>query len=377
LAEDRDGTLWIGTRDGLVGYRDHHFWRIRTRLPPNQGVVWRLAAHPVRGVWIQADSDVMLCQNGNLSSIWRGTSAASLSIKALQADRNGVLHILLTDRWLTILPNAGVNQAECLAQPNSGPWATGLPSASPGVLWAGSDNGLERIESIEPASRVWVEDFAERLVNHLYEDRSTNLWVNVRPGGLYHCEGSTWTIVDLGGSFTPPSLVCMEGDLEGNLWVGTDDGLIQVQRKTVHTFTHHDGLADNEVWSVCEGEKGTIWLATRRGVNRIDNDTIVPTGRLEAHPEFGVRCVLALGNDQIWIGKSRLGLWKLGAEPVNVPLPNVPLSLTVIALYADRSKQLWVGGPFGVVAIKEDKPVVQYPSSAGQSSMDVKCILED
>src|SRR5207247_3635356 len=70
---------------------------------------------------------------------------------------------------------------------------------------------------------------------------------------------------------------------EGNLWLGTEQGLVQLQRRRIRAYTKRDGLADDHVWSVCEGNEGTIWAGTDRGLSRIQNGHVVPLGRSEEH----------------------------------------------------------------------------------------------
>jgi ligand-binding sensor domain-containing protein/signal transduction histidine kinase len=57
-------------------------------------------------------------------------------------------------------------------------------------------------------------------------------------------------------------------DLNGNVWVGTTDGLYRYNRakNELSHFTVKDGLASNVVCGLAADEKGNIWISTYRGM---------------------------------------------------------------------------------------------------------------
>jgi len=70
LAEDSDGTLWMGTREGLVSYRGHHFQIFSTAEALLDGKVWQLASARGGGLWLQAGSFVARFAAGQFSRGW-------------------------------------------------------------------------------------------------------------------------------------------------------------------------------------------------------------------------------------------------------------------------------------------------------------------
>src|SRR5206468_6187611 len=62
---------------------------------------------------------------------------------------------------------------------------------------------------------------------------------------------------------------CMFEDAEGQVWLGTAQGLYQLRRTFIRTLTVKQGLPHDECWSVCEAPDGAIWVETKGGAARI------------------------------------------------------------------------------------------------------------
>ena len=359
-----------------MSYRDHQFRRFTKAdgLPDQK--VWRLAADHSGGVWLQAGDSITRLAGGKFSRIWEMAFSSANAIQALQVGADGLLNIVKGKTWLTLSPSADQLKTNYVMESGSDECLTGLPGKSPGNDWAGTTKGLRRWK---PGGweAVGAEDFGRRSVDFIYEDRSTNLWVNTKPGQLFRQNRARWVAVELGDHGVPASTICMEEDREGNLWLGTDHGLVQLQKRRVRAYTSRDGLTDDNAWSVCEGTDETIWVGANQGLSRIQNNRVVPLDPGDVYLDHPDRCVWPARNGGVLIAKSRLGVLefkdKLTQRIAASALPNP----NVFALYADRSAQLWIGTGNGVAAIKDGQAPAAYTNWAGRSRYDVRCIFED
>lgn len=64
-------------------------------------------------------------------------------------------------------------------------------------------------------------------------------------------------------------------DYQGNIWVGTTDGLYCYYKSTGETkhFTTANGLPNNVICGICEDEKHRIWISSYLGISRYDRNT--------------------------------------------------------------------------------------------------------
>ncbi len=361
LAEDAEQTLWVGTADGLVSYRDRRFhrWTTADGLPDSR--IWRLASCRAGGIWLQAGGFVARLAGGKFSRAW-AVETPDNHIRSLHEGADGSLNIVLEHAWLALSPKAQELRTNH-AVPSSAPsWRAGLPATEPGTLWVGTWYGLHRLEQgvLQP---IGASELGRREVDLIYQDQATNVWVNARPGGLYLWDHKSWRAIDLGEGLNSTPVFCLHEDREGNLWAGTDLGLLQIRRRLVRAYSIRDGLANDNVWSVCEGADGAIWAATDRGLNCIRDGQVVPLGAVEPQPTYRDRCLWPNRSGGVWIAKQDSGLWEFQDGAFRQRASEPALS----ALFGDRSGRLWVGTDRGVGAL-EGAAAAPYAGSADRDA---------
>jgi len=380
LAEDAAGTLWIGTADGLVSYREHRFRRLTMAEGLPDRKVWHLAASRNGGLWLHAGGYAALLDSGRILRSWLLQPTVRQSVLSMSEEVDGSLSILRGDAWLTLSPRADGLRTNLIAAPPFDFWLSGLPASPPGTFVAGTvggvGTGLHRWEKGN-----WTAVGNGRLspasVDFIFEDRSTNLWVNARPGQLHRWDGQQWTQMDLGEHFAPAATVCMEEDREGILWLGTERGLVQLQARRVRTYTTRDGLAGEDVWSVCEEEGGAIWVGGQSGLSRIEDGRVVPLKEVEpaAWAQDTDRCLWPRQGGGVWIAKS-LGIMEYRDE-FTLSMAASALPSQVFALLEDRAGRLWIGTEMGAGRIEGGRVIAAYAYPADRVPRKVMCILED
>ncbi len=53
---------------------------------------------------------------------------------------------------------------------------------------------------------------------------------------------------------------------DGDMWVGTPDGLNRIHGSEIDAFTSADGLPDDFIRSLLVDSDGSLWIGTRRGL---------------------------------------------------------------------------------------------------------------
>jgi ligand-binding sensor domain-containing protein/signal transduction histidine kinase len=371
LVQDTDGTLWIGTGNGLVSYRNHRFrkWTTADGLPRCD--VWDLARFRSGGVWVHAGDSVVRFRNGRFSRACKpGPRGRILSMRERG---DGGLDVVTDCGWFTVSPDA-LEVRTNLVVPPAQSWLSAF-RAKKGGFWVGTSQGVcyatkvngQAAETNEPGGHP---------VPFIYQDRSGTVWAGIERAGLYRRVHGKWQLLDLGPGFRGVSPICMTDDIEGNLWIGTDNGLVRLVPKRVRAFTAEDGLADDSALSVCEGTDGAIWVGTEHGLSRIRDERVMSFHASEPYPDYRDCCVWPNRTGGVWFGKSGQGIYEVENGKFYRRAEGHGLLAPFGMLYGDREGRLWLGRAGKALAFRED-PFGVDKGTANLPVRDVGAALED
>ncbi|HST45043.1 MAG TPA: two-component regulator propeller domain-containing protein, partial [Luteimonas sp.] len=331
LAEDRQGYLWIATRDGLARYDGVGFriWRIEDGLRRN--FVWSVHVDAQDRVWV-------------------GTQGAGLAMLDVQR-RRFVYH----DRARH--PQMGSDDV----------WS--IASTPDGDVWFGTaDGGLHRLS---PAGRLQrympVEGDPRSLpspsVVQLVADPRGSLWVGTK-GGVARWTGRDFERLPR-ESLPSPLVDGLVLDRGGDLWIGMQ-GAGAVRRV--------DGRIQPMPWSdpvqgqpalhmLVQDARGARWLDTRNGLawsrgGRVHDVPLYSnTSRGVVRPSWSSAYEDREGG--LWFGSSDAGLWHLPANWRNFTVlqrrvddPASPANAYVHGVApaaADGGRGLWLVGNGGTL----------------------------
>jgi len=375
LAEDSEGTLWIATAKGLVVYREGHFESAYLDENFRNSHVDLLQSGRAGGIWMVAGMRVAHLERGRVSRLWTSGKEAQ-PIVSISEGADGWLNLFMQCAWLALSPSGdGVRTNS--AQESRGPaWKVGLPAREPRQAWVGTTQGLRHWDG-KDWRQVGTEHFGSSQVDLVFEDHSGNLWVNGH-GELFGLwDGAHWRPIDFGEGFEKGTASCVEEDKEGSIWVGAMEGLVQLRRPLVQTYTTRNGLAHNRAWSVCEATEGTIWVGTQGGLSRIP-----PGGMIQPLPPGAVsnycdRCVWPNDKGGVWTARNNLGLFEFQTARLAEVVPGSALPGPITALWKNRSNVLFVCTAGGVLGFRSDQPVPWRDPLLRYPVAEVRAILAD
>ena len=194
-----------------------------------------------------------------------------------------------------------------------------------GALWIGTNAGLVR----------WVNGKVERFpvtdplvtasILALMEDREGNLWVGTETGGLDILRDQRFRTLDMRDGLPSDRITTVVEDAAGTLWAGTQsDGVIGLRRdentsgwRVARTLTVENGIVSNVVLSLAAAPNGDLWVGTPDGLNRIHGNHVDVFTSADGLPDDFIRSLLirrrwvTLGRHAAWIdalghGKRRL-----------------------------------------------------------------------
>ena len=245
IYEDSQKTLWIGTPAAL------------NRIDRGGGghyTYYHLTAGPAAG------ADVVAIREDRSGDLWVGTYG------------HGLLHF---DRRTGQFNAYRHNPADPYSL--SSDIVFHLLVDHNGTLWAATSGGLSRFDAATERFTTYKPDQQGNNLFYLQavEDQEGILWLGSEFAGLQRFDPATgkFTVYlhDMSRSdgLSDNRVNSVYFDHSGAIWVGTQNGLDKLDRKTgtFTVFTARNGLAGNAVGCVLEDDHGLLWMSTNSGIS--------------------------------------------------------------------------------------------------------------
>jgi ligand-binding sensor domain-containing protein/signal transduction histidine kinase len=428
LLQDRTGTLWCGTRNGL--YRVEPDGAVKI-VAVDLGIADYLNSRFIECLLEDREGTLWVGADSGLYRRWREGRVESFTVRdGLPANR---ISSVLEDRegriWIGMLlgglcrlvrdPTPGRNvvaRAYSVREGLSTYWINSLFQASDGSLWAGSNAGL--LQFIPTADgrdfrfRVYAEPqgLSYREVEALAEDGNGNLWVGMQPGGAAKIVRSGFTTFGKEDGFSRSSSLCESR--AGNLLVlggpDTNSGISINQydgekfvplRPQLPQSVKDIGYGWGWNQTVLEDHTGEWWIATGAGVCRFPKITqpeqlahLPPKAIYTTRDGLAANMILRLFEDSrgdIWIGSVGQGLgpsglsrWerRTGAFQHYTEKDQLPsLNTFYVSSFAeDRGGNLWIGfsGDGGLVRCRDGR-FTRFTAGDGVPAGQIRNMLVD
>jgi signal transduction histidine kinase/ligand-binding sensor domain-containing protein/CheY-like chemotaxis protein len=207
-----------------------------------------------------------------------------------------------------------------------------------GFMWFGTKDGLNRFDGYnflvlrhDPQDTGSLSDSD---IASLFEDREGRLWVGTQDGRLNRFDRDRERFVRYDTGLRAP-VSAIAQDATGDLWIGTDGGgLLRLGRDQLgradmewerfsHDSSDPSSLGSNRVNALLVDRRGTLWVATRSGLDRRDAGSGGFT-RYTSAPDSPVQLIdsaifalLEDGDGRIWMG-STPGISALDADRARI-----------------------------------------------------------
>ena len=409
IFQDRNGTIWIGTDNGLfqTDATAHTVRKIETPAAMSPFGVHAITDDHAGRIWV-GGSRLLSIENGHQRFYTLPGSYSSNRVKSILASEDGSLWVgmvaglerLVGDRFERVAQISGTVRS--------------LKQTSDGTLWIGTiGNGLwtykaksfVQLSSLLPSHTVLtiLEDDSHQvwlgLQAGLVRLSRTSVHVIPLPGGgdadfetiSGNGDGSLWAVNSSvyrisNGIARPYRFSALPGilvrnvfrDRNGSLWVGTDgSGAFHItSHGTVHYSAPRD-LTNNFIRAFLETRRGEIWIGTDEGLNFLNASGMHRLTMKNGLVYSSIRSLLEDEAGDIWIGTEQgLSHWHAGAFEENFATRTLSHE-KIWSICEDRSHALWFGTrDHGLFRLQQGR-LAHFTTAQGLASNSIYQILED
>jgi signal transduction histidine kinase/ligand-binding sensor domain-containing protein len=372
------GQLWVNTDEGTVRLNGDGFL---ARPDNNANEVLPITASGSSSFWVEAAGP-----DETAASAWRrSVSQAGLQKEVIEfrATLSDGQTAYASKSLLLVMRGDRVVQRFNAGKDLPGNRIQALMADRAGCLWIGTDSGLARLAGGKLQTFPVTDPLAIDSVLALMEDREGDIWAGTESGGLHILRDERFRIVSARDGLASDAATAVIEDRTGTLWVGSQGaGLTALGHdgsKIVKTkrWTVRDGLMSNLILSLTAAPNGDVWVGTPDGLNRIRGNKVEAFTSAEGLPDDFIRSLLADTDGSLWIG-TRRGLvhWMNasdGAAPHAQPRMTILTQANglggdiVGAMARDAKGDLWVA-TLGGLSRLHGGAISNYTTAKGLSS---------
>jgi PAS domain S-box-containing protein len=269
LYEDKEGSLWVGTREGLSQISD-------VKFPIFSGSEGSLggASHDVcvandRGVWVATARGISQIGSGTITNHSIESGLSTFYIKRVFAASDGDVYMINGNRDIEIL-----SEGKAVARYENEIWPTAISEDQQGVVVAVGQH-LFRASRTNYAPYVYPDGREPSFywIRNLSSSRDGSLLVasvngvfRIRKDGV-----DRWAVND---GLLDYDVLWVSEDKDGSIWAGLNLGISHIKGSQIQNITHTNGLTDGAVFAIVPDDLGNVWINSIRGILRIGRQSM-------------------------------------------------------------------------------------------------------
>jgi ligand-binding sensor domain-containing protein/signal transduction histidine kinase len=267
LAEDEEGSLWVGTRAGLSQLSDVKIPTFGKGDGLTAEVNVAVSGSHTGGLWIATDQGFSHL-DGSVVSYGTNLGLSELYINGILEAKSGDVYLLNGRKDIQVFSSGQI----VASYPNAH-WPTALTEDAVGVV-AAIGGELFRVGTNSFAPYSFTNGVKPLLnwVFNLAPGKDGVIWVACDEG-ICRVQNGNYTLWhdELGGN-TKTIWVCEDSD--GTVWAGLETGIARLKDGKIRTINHEHGLLDNIIYAIVPDDYGSLWVDSSRGIFRVSRQSL-------------------------------------------------------------------------------------------------------
>jgi signal transduction histidine kinase/ligand-binding sensor domain-containing protein len=327
-----DGSLWVGTSNGLVQLKDgeEHLYSYLSGLADN--VINSLAEGRGGNMWIGTNNGLSRFHDGVFDSYGYREGLSQSTVFSLFEDREG-------------------------------------------SLWVATKHGLNQFMDGAAARFTKYEGLPSDDVGPLILDHRGKLWAGTLDGGLARFDGVRFIPIT---HFANNRVTALAVTTDGSLWAGTDQGLIRLDDgQTRETYTTQQGLPSDKIRSLFRDHSGALWAGTEKGPAKLDRGRFVQASGLGKIRHVPIVAMGETRDGQMLFAAEREAVYLFANGSLREMVDKDGPGRNVDAFYTDQDGLVWMGATANGLRVWHDGKISRFQVRDGLFDGEIYGILPD
>ncbi len=342
ICQDTDGSIWVGGDGNVLGiWNGTSLSRRELKSVSAQESVRALMAQPNGTMWVGTSDGLIRLRNGEESALTTADGLGSNWIFGVSAGGNGGVWIgtqdgfsrLRNDQIETFRLRDGLSQSTVVT----------VCEDREGSLWVGTKHGLNQfLDRRLTLPFTASEGLPSNNTGPVIQDNAGTVWVGTLDAGLSRFDGHAFSVISTDQGLTDNSIQALAADANGGLWIGTSKGLNHLSNgRVTKRLSKADGLPAASVGCLLVSRSGDLWVGTASGPVILHDDHFKsPAG---AELKSAVLAMTELRDGRILLSVGDGGLYSFANGQLRSMGVTDPTSRDIDAFYEDADGLLWIG----------------------------------
>ncbi|MFN7916410.1 MAG: two-component regulator propeller domain-containing protein [Vicinamibacterales bacterium] len=273
--EDRDGNIWVATRDGLNRLTPHRMTPIT-----DVGVVTAVAATPDGRIWVGSADDVVSFEDGRATGRSAALPIGDPPLAAMYGDPDGHLWVATARRLYTA--------------------------------------DADRLREV----RLHGADITE--LTDITSDGHGGLWLHDRRLGVLRWRDGVLSAGPLPAAFQSLALLASYTDREGRAWFSFEQSRIAAIDRDgrVQSWGPGDGLHAGPYRAIHQDRAGLLWFGGDGGLTRHADGRFATVSPSADRPIKAITGILDDDADALWLAIEAAGLVRVSRDEITSAMRN-------------------------------------------------------